>query len=257
MDPKRLPRTRLRRPASRPGADPRPTTRRPLATGVYDRLRHLIVSLRVAPGTPLTELELCRRLGVSRTPVRSALQRLQQEGLAVAQGVGATTRLLVAPLTSSDMRQLFLMVGALNGVAARLAAELPPARRAALAARLESLTAELGRLAGDRGLGGVRAAQGLDRRFHRAYEEAVASPELAAELDALHARRERYVQVYTEALMQAHHLISSIAEHEAIIAAIRAGDADRAEAAAEGNFRNALVRFRQLVAVLGERGNWY
>jgi DNA-binding GntR family transcriptional regulator len=123
--------------------------------------------------------------------------------------------------------------------------------------RLETLTADLGRLETDTGLRGVTTAQALDLRFHRTYEEAVASPQLAAELASLHARRERYVRVYTEAMMQAHHLRESIAEHEAIIEAVRAGDPDRAEASAEANFRNALVRFHRLVAVLGERGSWY
>ena len=52
----------------------------------YGRLRELIVSGRLAPGAPLIETDLSKRLGVSRTPVRAALQRLQQEGFVGASG---------------------------------------------------------------------------------------------------------------------------------------------------------------------------
>ncbi len=230
---------------------------RTLASGAYDHLRDLIVSLQIAPGAPLAELELCRRLGVSRTPIRSALQRLQQEGLAVSQTAGAASRLLVAPLTSSDMRQLFLMVGALDGVSARLAAELDEVARGRLCATLGQLIGRLISLLEADDLTQVTTAQAIDLQFHRAYEEAAAGPQLRAELAALHARRERYVRVYTEALVQAHHLRDSVTEHQAILDAIRRADVEGAERAAEANFRNAIVRFDRLVTVLGERGSWY
>jgi len=55
---------------------------------VYRELRELIVSGRLAPGTRLVETMVADRLGVSRTPVRSAFQRLQQEGYAVAANEG-------------------------------------------------------------------------------------------------------------------------------------------------------------------------
>jgi DNA-binding GntR family transcriptional regulator len=236
-----------------PAAGRTPRTRT-LADSAYDRLRENIVTLRLAPGAPLTELDLCKRLRISRTPVRTALLRLQQEGL-VTGGRGAG-RVSVAPLTAEDMRELFLMVGALDGIAARLAAELDPPRRAAVANEAAALNDRLRTLSAANDLAAIRSAQDLDLRFHRCYESAGGGPRLLSKLRALHAQRERYVRVYTEALVHAHGVKDSLDEHAAIIDAIREGDADRAERHAIFNYRNALDRYRRIVAADGERGSW-
>ena len=221
----------------------------------YASLRESIVTLRLAPGTPLTEAGLCRRLSVSRTPARAALVRLEQEGLVVASGGRWPGRVGVAPLTTDDMRELFLIVGALDGAAARLAAALEPHRRAALADEAAAVNDRLRRLSETAELADIRTAQELDLQFHRCYESA-AGPRLQAKLGALHARRERYVRVYTEALIHTHSVQESLDEHGAIIAAIAKGDAAAAERHAAFNYRNALERYWRIVAIHGERGNW-
>ncbi len=227
---------------------------RTLADSAYDRLRDSIVTLRLAPGAPLTELDLCKRLRISRTPVRTALLRLQQEGL-VAGGQGSG-RVSVAPLTAADMRELFLMVGALDGIAARLAAELDATKRRTVADQAEALNERLQEISATNDLADIRTAQDLDLRFHRCYESAGGGPRLLAKLRALHAQRERYVRVYTEALIHAHGVKDSLDEHAAIIDAIRQGDGDRAEREAIFNYRNALERYKRIVAAHGERGSW-
>ncbi len=153
------------------------------------------------------------------------------------------------------MRELFLMVGALDGVAARLAAELPEARRRAVVQDAEAINARL-RALSVTGAWDIRAAQDLDVRFHRCYEQAASGPRLLAKLTALHARRERYVRVYTEALVHAHRVQESLDEHGAILAAIASGDADAAERHAVFNYRNALDRYWRIVAIHGDRGSW-
>jgi DNA-binding GntR family transcriptional regulator len=241
---------------ARPRSPRRPSARaRNLADAAYDRLRQSIVTLRLAPGAPLTELDLCARLRISRTPVRAALLRLQQEGLVTPGGRGSG-RVAVAPLTGEDMRELFLMVGALDGVAARLAAELDAPRRKAVAGEAAALNERLQRLSATTDLADIRAAQDLDLRFHCCYEAAGAGPRLLGKLRALHAQRERYVRVYTEALIHAHGVGDSLGEHTAIIDAIRRGDPDAAERQAIFNYRNALERYRRIVATHGERGSW-
>ncbi|HJU65178.1 MAG TPA: GntR family transcriptional regulator, partial [Gemmatimonadaceae bacterium] len=119
-------RTRAKATArSKNGRDDRPSR-------VYHQLRTLIVEARLAPGTRLVESEIAARLGVSRTPVRSALQRLQQEGYVIASPHLQNVRLTVAPLTREDSRELFHLVGELEGLAARGAAELPASDRQSL-----------------------------------------------------------------------------------------------------------------------------
>jgi DNA-binding GntR family transcriptional regulator len=232
------------------------TRRRDLSTAAYERLRDAIVTLKLAPGAALIEVELCDRLRVSRTPMRAALQRLQQEGLAVIAGSGRLRRLVVSPLTFDDMRELFLMVGALDGLAARLAAGLEPARRGPLLQEMERLNGELRCLAGSSELWDTALAQDLDVRFHQSYEQTAAGPQLLLELHALHARRARYVRVYTEALVRARNLRESALEHQAIIDAVKSGDRDAAERAAGLNYHNALERYATIVKTVGERGAW-
>jgi len=161
----------------------------------------------------------------------------------------------VAPLTAADMRELFLMVGALDGVAARLAAGLPAAPRHAVAREAEAINARLRALPAT-AVSDIREAQELDLQFHRCYEQAASGPRLLAKLNALHARRERYVRVYTEALVHTHSVDESLDEHRAIVKAIDDGDADGAERHAAFNYRNALERYRRIVAIHGERGAW-
>lgn len=232
----------------------RPTTRT-LGDAAYTRLRDSIVTLRLAPGAPLTEVELGRRLGISRTPVRAALLRLQQEGLVETTGATRSGRVTVAPLTAADMRELFLMVGALDGIAARLAAELPAAPRHAVALEARTINAQLRALSATE-VSDIRTAQELDLRFHRCYEQAASGPRLQAKLNALHARRERYVRVYTEALIHTHSVQESLDEHGEIVSAIAQGDPDGAERHAVFNYRNALERYWRIVAIHGERGSW-
>jgi DNA-binding GntR family transcriptional regulator len=241
------------------GSPPRPrkssSSGRTLADAAHARLRDGIVTLRLAPGAPLAEVEVCRRLGISRTPVRAALARLQQEGLVETTRAARSGRVRVAPLTAADMRELFLMVGALDGVAARLAAELPEARRQAVVHDAEEINARLRALSAT-DASDIRAAQDLDVRFHRCYERGGGGPRLLAKLAALHARRERYVRVYTEALVHTHSVQESLGEHGAILQAIARGDADAAERSAVFNYRNALERYWRIVAIHGDRSSW-
>jgi DNA-binding GntR family transcriptional regulator len=141
-------------------------------------------------------------------------------------------------------------------VAAWLAAQLPEEVRSRVIERMTAVNGELRDLSGRKELSDIRVAQGLDGRFHRAYQEAAAGPQLLNELDALHARRERYVRIYTEALVHGHHLEDSLREHEAILSALQTGDAAQAEMHAVFNHRNALDRYHRIIDAFGERGSW-
>lgn len=228
-----------------------------LTDRVYEQLRESIVLLNLPPGAPISELDVCRRLNASRTPVRAAISRLERDGLIVASQVGGRSRLIVAPLTADDMRQLFLIVGALDGLAAHLAAEREKRARVALVKDLERINGELRKAMEEAEPLAVRQAEELDSRFHRTYHVAASAPQLLAHLDALQARRKRYIHVYTEALVHTRNLRESIAEHDAVVAALRVGDADAAERSAMFNYRQGVERFARALRVVGEVGKWF
>jgi len=224
-----------------------------LGHDAHEQIRDLIVAMKLSPGATLSESELTLRLGASRTPIRQALQQLEQEGFVVAHRHGAVTRLSVAPMTIDDMRELHAIFGALQGLAARSTTLLPDAARRDLAARLEGLNNEL-RAAWQARPNSLREAQDLHVAFHRAIDEAVTGRRLSAELRALQPQIERYERVYTSALLT--DFSDAIKEHEDMIEAIRRGDADAADRATVLNWRRGSERYERVVQDLGERGSW-
>lgn len=102
-------------------------------------VRDLVFSGEIGPGERLSEVSVSERLGLSRTPIRAALARLEQEGLLEAIPSGGYS---VRSFTEADVIDAIELRGVLEGTAARLAAErgVPPARLAAfkaLVGRLE------------------------------------------------------------------------------------------------------------------------
>jgi DNA-binding GntR family transcriptional regulator len=231
----------------------RPKSQESLGHDAHQQIRDLIVAMKLSPGAPLSESELTLRLGASRTPIRQALQQLEQEGFVIAHRHGAITRLSVAPMTVEDMRELHSIFGALQGLAARSATQLPDATRLDLAARLEGLNNDL-RAAWQSRPNSLREAQDLHVAFHRAIDEAVPGRRLAAELRAFQPQVERYERVYTSALLT--DFSEALKEHEDMIEAIRKGDADAAERATIENWRRGSERYERVVQDLGERGSW-
>ncbi len=223
------------------------------STQAYERLRELIVHGRLAPGTRIVETEVAERLGVSRTPVRAALQRLQQEGYILAPSEGRQSRPSVAPLTQEDARELFAIVGEVEGLAARWAAELPKTDRQALAAELQKTNDAYLQMARTPGAD-ANELFALDTHFHRHYTEAGAGPRLLALHDAIKPQAERYIRLYIAVLTE--EIATSVSEHQVILDAIAAGEPDGAQLAVQTNWRNAAVRLRGAIRTAGERGSW-
>jgi len=95
-------------------------TNRNLKEVVYQRLKKGILNQEVLPGMRLREEELAEKLGVSRTPIREAINRLHQEGMVV---VIPRRGAYVARLTREEIIENLLIREVLEGLAARLAAE--------------------------------------------------------------------------------------------------------------------------------------
>lgn len=220
---------------------------------VYHELRQLIVSGQLPPGGRIAERAVADRLALSRTPVRSALHRLQQEGFVDSYGGGRDQRLVVAPLTQDDGREIMLIVGHLEGLAARITAQLPAAQRTRVVRRLRELNRAMA--AESRKRVTVTRIFDLDQAFHSGYVDGVSGPRLLALHHAIKPQVERYSRLYISAL--ADELPTSVQEHGAIIRAIAAGDANAAQRAVETNWRNAATRLSRVIAEHGERGIWH
>lgn len=236
------------RPQSQPSSE-----REDHVTSAYHRLRELIIRGRLAPGSRILESDVAERLGLSRTPARSALQRLKQEGYVTTIDGGKQVRLVVSPLTEDDARELFHIVGSIEGLAVRGAAALPSDIREALVRELEHINADLNNAAGE-----AKPSESeifdLDSAFHRRYVEAGSGPRLLAVHDAIKPQAERYIRLYISFLVN--EIGSSVSEHHTTCSHIAEGDLDRAQEAVETNWRNAAKRLTKVIAALGERGNW-
>jgi len=220
-------------------------------TQAYKSLRKLIVRGRLAPGSRLIETEIAERLGLSRTPVRSALQRLMQEGYISDPGRGRQSRPFVAPLTQCDARELFYIVGELEGLAAWRAARQEKRRR--LVDRLNRLNTRLLAETRRRRPSRERIFQ-FDTRFHRSYVEAGAGPRLLALHDAIKPQAERYSRLYVDTLFD--QISLSVDEHRVIADALEKGDCDLAQNSVRINWRNAAHRLSGVIGRAGELGSW-
>jgi DNA-binding GntR family transcriptional regulator len=220
---------------------------------VYNALRDRIVRGRLAPGSRLIELELADRLGVSRTPLRAALQRLQTEGYVLSGAGMRQSRLTVAPLTANDAQQLFLVIGALEGVAAHMTASLPTGARRSVASALREINDALQRAAAAQRPDHDRLLK-LDEQFHQCYVDAGAGDRLKVLYAAVKPQAERYERLYVSLLTR--EIATSVREHQRIVVAIRDGLAQAAVDAVQANWRNAAHRLSAVIANVGELGEW-
>lgn len=219
----------------------------------FQQVRELIVHGRLSPGTWIVEADLAQRLGMSRTPVRGALQWLQREGYVIEQKNVSKSRMIVAPLTKEDASELYAIVGHLEGLAGRRTAQLPKDERMEIVRQLRKLNVGLKSISRDQG-GRAGDIFDLDMAFHSTVVKASAGPRLMALYNAVKPQTERYWRLYASSIINDLH--SSVGEHEEIIEAIQEGDADRVEAALQLNWSNGAQRLGKVIDLFGERGTW-
>jgi len=190
-----------------------------LKDSAYTTLCNAIVDGTLAPGELLHDDQLCAWLGLSRTPVRGALARLESEGL-VETAPQRFTR--VAPLDARDAAALFPVIASLHALATELAVpHLTPVQLLAL------------REANDRHIAGLTARNGpaafkADDTFHGIFVRASGNPVVASTLESLEPRMHRLELQHSGALPGRR----ALAQHEAIISRAAAGDAVSAASAA-------------------------
>ena len=194
-----------------------------LVDQVYRTLLDAISTGAMAPGSRVTQEDIATRLGVSRQPVLQALRELKKDGFVVdAKGRGV----LVTPLDPDWMRKMYQVRGALDALAARLAAQ----RCAMIPERLiaQGRKAALGR--------DVQAMIDADVAFHHAIYEASQNP-LIAQTAGHHWQHVR--RVMGAVLQESGQRDTVWDEHAAIAKAIAAGDVAQAETLVAGHGERA------------------
>ena len=166
------------------------------------------------PGDRLVESELAERLGVSRTPVREALQRLETQAMLTRDG----RSLIVASLDHNQLAELYAVRSELEGLAARLAARH---------ATDEEIRVLRGMVEDDRRLltGDPRAMSRANKRFHRQIHLASHNRFLVQQLDLVH--RSMALMATTSLAAEGRSEVA-LTEHDRIVAAIEARDGEAA-----------------------------
>ena len=210
---------------------PEASDARSLSDRAYYRIRELIVSLELPPGSLISERELMERLGLGRTPVREALRALARERLV---DVYPRRGMFVSGVDVRDLAGLSEVRAALESHAARLAAE-----RATDAdrAEIELLLEELEQAGGE---DGERKLIDLDQRIHRQIYRCAHNPFLEATLNEYYVLT---LRIWFLALERVVRLGDAVGEHRALLEAIRDADAERAEQA----MRRHVIGFEQAI----------
>jgi len=217
---------------------PKQITRRPnLSSQVYDSIRESIVTGVFRGGTRLIVDKLATQLGVSPTPVREALARLEQEGIVEEAGPG---RLRIVRLTERYVLDTYWVRAALEGLAAELAAtRLQPDDLVALRRLSDAASASIA-------AGNGRGYATADQEIHRLIIATAANPVLARDLEMLQSHI-GYIRDYSHK-HPGQHLAEASTEHGPIIEALTAGDATLSRTLMELHIRKSAERISHLVS---------
>jgi GntR family transcriptional regulator, rspAB operon transcriptional repressor len=200
----------------------------PLAQAAYEKLRNMILTGELPPETAITENSIVDRLGIGKTPVREAMRRLVLEGLLdVTPRLGYT----VTAITQQDVEDLFQMRVINEVAAAQLAADR---LSEAAFARLTELSS-VGYAPDDRE--SMLRYIGVNAEFHDIIARGSGNARLADLIDRLMQECRRFIQI---AILSDAHGQLVIAQHVAIIAALRARDPEAVEAAVRAHVEDGM-----------------
>ncbi len=213
----------------------------------YAQLLQLVVRGDLAPGARLTEPAVALRLGLSRTPVREAMQRLQLEGLLVPAGGGERPRVAVAPLDIDEARAVYQTTGLLEGAGARAVTEWTAIRRRTLATALRVADEEFRDIARSKAPDPALLFA-KHHAFHQRIVDETATSVSRALLHSLGPRLARYEWFHGPLLQLAGlPFAPTYDEHHAIVIAVRSGTADDVETAIRTNWTNAAERLAEAI----------
>ncbi len=194
----------------------------------YDTIKQAILTFRIRPGETLVENDLARQLGISKTPVREALSRLEKEGFIVKIPYKGYT---AAPISVQEIVEIFQVRAALEGTAASLAA--PQLSAADLAHLTELVSRHEQALAGDDN----ESAASANRQFHQFIIQKSGNQRLAQILANLedHLQRYRLLAAYQVGRPQ-----KSVTEHHKVLTAFKQQNGQAAAAALSAHLLSVL-----------------
>lgn len=199
--------------------DPSDLRSDPLYVKVYTLLKGWILEGRLSPGERIKETALAAELRVSRTPVRDALRRLEQDRLIVAEPGSVYVVYRPTPL---DLDDLYMARALLEGGAARLAAQRSPAKA------LQQMTLILEQMADAYDRSPLTHVRELDAQFHE-WLIAASGNAVLVELASHLSTRLRHIRTLSGDIAVRQQLV--LDQHKAIVDALRQGDPDEAEEA--------------------------
>lgn len=215
-------------------------SRQPATERAYRVLKQLILDNELPPGSQLLELEAAARLGMSRTPVREAMVRLEQEGMVELR---SRHGMRVLPISADTLAEIYDILTALEGSAAETAARkgADPAELASLQDAVDAM--EIALAEDDL----VRWSQ-ADANFHRQLVELAGNRKLAALVEQVSDQAHR-ARVTTLRLRPKP--VGSNRDHAALVQAIRDRDPQRARDIHEQHRRRAADMLVGLVRDFG------
>lgn len=219
----------------------KPEDHLPIREKVYNILREAILSGAMEPGERVVEREIAVRMAVSRTPIREAIRQLEIEGLVKhvpRKGV------VVTGIRDSEVDEIYLIRGALEGLAVRLAAERISDRD------LEKLKKKMSQMK-------VAVAAGKTNQLNKLHLELNELMYRSAECSRLY-QMICTVQEYVEKLTGIGYSTSgriheATEEHQRIVDAIAARQGEKAEAEVKAHMANSLRAYRQGLSEKAEK----
>ncbi|MCR5136237.1 MAG: GntR family transcriptional regulator [Oscillospiraceae bacterium] len=207
-----------------------------IADQIFEQMELDILSGKYARGEVLSELSLSKELGVSRTPIREAIRRLEQEDFLEESGRG----MVVVGITKADMMDMYEIRLAIEGEAVRRAAELIDDETLGIMRDALDLQRFYCEKSGENSSDQIK---NLDSQFHELLYRASGSKPYYSSLIGIHKRMTKFRKA---SVSQKSRAMLSLQEHESIYDALAAHDGEAAAQAALNHARNARDRIREL-----------
>ena len=194
---------------------------RPLREMVYEELKMQILTGTIIPGTRMMEVELAEEMGVSRTPIREAIRKLEKEGLVTIEPRRGA---YASQISTDDMVEILEVRQNMEGLAAFFAASrMKPEQMR----ELEDVSKKYNQAVAD---GNMQDMITYDTRFHRIIVESCNNKILVQMIEQLQELVLRFRYIYYDNFRRAENMPE---EHQTILEAIENGDADAARQAAD------------------------